>query len=217
VKRDSVSGLLLVTGGLAVVLVMALHPSAHGRTTAEGFQSLAHLGRAVHALALVATPVVFLGLLGAARRFGPSEAATAALVAQGFGSVAVVGAAVASGFVVPGVMERLGSGHAPRLPHALALYTSLWNRAFATIFAVAFAVAILLLSAAILRRRDRLPLAAVTGAAGIVIAAGLLAALVPGQLRMNLHGARIVLFAQAGWWIWLGILLCRAGPEDDSA
>ena|SRR5687767_9446685 len=216
-KRDVVSGSLLIAGALASVLVMVLHPTAHGRITSEGFQSLATLARAVHALALAATPVVFLGLLGAGRRLGPSDLATAGLVAYGFGSVAVLGAAVASGFVVPGVMERIAPARGTDLAHALAAYTHLWNQAFAKVHAVAFSVGMLLFAAALLRRRGRLKLAAATGIAGIVIGLGVLLALFPGHLLLDLHGARIVNIAQAAWLLCLGILLCRAAPDVEAA
>src|SRR3989442_1116642 len=92
-KRDVVSGILLIAGALAGMIVMSLHPTGHGLMAEEGSEKLAQLNVMVHSLALAATPIVFLGLLGLQRRLGQSDLTTAALVAFGFGGVAVMSAA----------------------------------------------------------------------------------------------------------------------------
>ena len=53
-KRDAVSGVLLIASALAFVLVMGLHPTAHGLMREETFQRTARLGMMVHALAIAA-------------------------------------------------------------------------------------------------------------------------------------------------------------------
>jgi hypothetical protein len=218
-SRDAVSGALLIAGGLVTVVVMGLHPTAHGLMNEETFARTAHLSMLVHALAIAATPVIFLGLLGAARRVGPSDLAVAALVSFGFGSFAVLGAALASGFIFPGVVARIVAAEGSNVPHAFLVYTSLWNQAFATVHVVAHAAGTVLLSAAILRHRERLPLAAVTGIAGVVVSVAVLFLFHSGRVHLDVHGARILWFAQAGWLIWLGIVLClgRGTPPAPGA
>ena len=213
-NRDTVSGLLLIVGGVAAVVVMGLHPTSHGLMNEETFARTALLNMLVHALAIAATPVVFLGLLGVSRRLGFPELSVAGLVAFGFGSVAVMNAALASGFIFPGVIQRIVAAEGSNIPHAFLAYTSLWNQAFAKVHVVAFSIGIVLLAAAILRNRARLPFAAATGIAGIVVAIVVLFLFLSGHLRLDVHGARIIYFAQAGWLAWLGLALSLAGRES---
>lgn len=216
-SRDAVSGWLLIAGSLAIVVVMGLHPTSHGMMNDETRAHTALLGRLVHALAIAATPVVFLGLLGAARRVGNPDLGVAALVSFGFGSFAVMGAALASGFIFPGVIERMAALEGTTDPHAFLIYTSLWNQAFAKVHVVAHAAGTVLLSAAILRNAKRLPLAAFTGIFGIVAGVAVLALMLSGHVSLDLHGARIVWYAQTAWLIWLGVVLCLARSGEPGA
>lgn len=211
-SRDAASGILLLAGSLAGIVVMSLHPTGHDLMTAGGSEKLAQLNVIVHGLALAATPIVFLGLLGVARRLGPSDLTTSALVAWGFGGLAVTSAAVASGFVAPGVIARIIAAEGSRVPQAFLVYTGLWNQGFAKVNVVAYSVGILLWSAAILRSGR---MARAAGIAGAVIGAGILLGFFSGHLRLDVHGFGIVTFAQSGWLIWLGILLCREAGAGD--
>ena len=212
-NRDAVSGLLLIVGGVAVIVLMGLHPTGHGLMNEQTFDRTALLNMLVHAVAIAATPVLFLGLLGAARRLGNSDLAIAALVAFGFGGVAVVEAALASGFIFPGVIQRIESAQGSDVPHAFLVYTGLWNQAHAKVQVVAWSIGTLLLAAAVLRNRSRLPFAAAMGVAGVAFAIVVLFLFLSGHVRMDLHGARIIYFAQAGWLAWLGLALSLAGRE----
>jgi len=133
-------------------------------------------------------------------------------VAFGFGGVAVMTAAVASGFVATGLTRQIlaDEGGSRDVYHALLAYTGLVNQGFAKVNVVSWAVAILLWSAAIWRSR-RMERAA--GIVGAVVGGGILIAFFSGHLRLNVHGFGIVTFAQSGWLIWIGILLCRGGPS----
>jgi hypothetical protein len=205
-KRDLASGSLLIAGAAAGVLVMALHPTAHGLMNAESGPHLTQLNVMVHGLALAATPIVFLGLLGLWRRLGPSGLATAGLVAYGWGCVAVMSAAVASGFVSPGVIARIVAAEGSRMPEAFLLYTGLWNQGFAKVNVVATSIGILLFSVTILGSAR---LAAAVGVLGGVVGALILLLFFVGHLKLDVHGFGIVTFAQSAWLIWIGILLCR--------
>lgn len=210
--REFASGLLLIAGSLAVMVVMALHPTAHDMMSAENHARQAHLGVVIHAFALAATPIVFLGLLGLARRLSPSDVATAALVAFGFGAASVLGAAVASGFVATPLIGRLveAEGESGPILHELARATGLWNQGYAAVHVVAYSIGILPASAAILRTRR---LSRATGVAGLIVGLGVLLAFFSGHLNLNVHGAGLVAFAQYGWLMWLGIVLCRSGER----
>jgi len=207
VKRDWFSGTLLIVGSLAGMVVMTLHPTGRTMITPENFPRQAFLNVTVHGIALAALPSLFVGLVGLSRRLGPSDLTIAALVAYGFGAVALMSAAVASGFVATPVVERLLMVQAESrgVYQALLTYTGLLNQGFAKVSVVASSVAVLLWSAAIWRS-GRIVRAA--GVAGALVGAGVLLAFLSGQLRLDVHGFGMVTFAQSIWLIWLGVLLC---------
>ena len=136
-RRDLVSGTLLIVGSLAGIAIAALHPTGHDILTAQNLQGQVQLGVMVHAAALVAVPILFLGLLGFSRFLGSSDLTTAALVAYGFGGVATISAAVASGLVATALFERIRAAQGPGVYDALAWYTHLINQGFAKVHLVA--------------------------------------------------------------------------------
>ena len=207
-QRDVIGGTALIVGALASMVVMLLHPTGSDILHAQNFERQVNLGVAVHGLALAATPVLFFGLLGVSRRLGPSDLTIAALVAYGFGGVAILSAAVASGFVATGLFERIVAteGASRDWYHALGEYTGMVNQGFAKVYVVASSVAILLWSAAVLRGRR---MARAAGFTGVVVGAGVLVAFLSGHLSLDVHGFGVVTFAQSAWLIWLGVLLCR--------
>jgi len=208
-KRDVASGILLIVGAATGILVMSLHPTAHTLLQPGAFAHLAHLNGVVHGLALAAVPALVLGLVGLTRRLAWSELGVAALVVYAFASVAVTSAAVASGFVATDVIGHMmeAEGGARDVYHALMEYTGMINQAFAKVYVVATSVAFFLWSASILKSR-LLPRA--VGHAGVIVAGAVLLAFFGGKLRLNVHGFGIVVFLQAVWLIWIGILLCRS-------
>jgi len=195
-RREVASGSLLIAGASAGVVVMAFHPVAAGLRSPEAGAHLARVNVWVHALALAAAPIVFLGLLGLWRRVQPSDLATAGLVVYAWGLVALMSAAVASGFVSPGVIDQ----------DELLHLSGLWNRGFAKINVVASSVGILLFGTAALKT-GRLPRG--VGVFGVVMPALILALFFVGHLTVDRHGFGIVTVAQALWLLWVGAALCR--------
>jgi hypothetical protein len=202
-KRDIVSGTLLIVGPAAGAVVMLLHPTAHGLMDPEHGTHLAFVNVMVHSLALAATPAVFMGLLGLWRRLGSGELSTAALIAYGWGCVALMGAAVASGFVAPGVIAPSSE---------LLRYTGLWNQAFAKVYVVASSIGILLFAISIVTSRRLAPAA---GAVGAFIGVAILVLFAVGHLAVDVHGFGAITFAQSAWLIVVGVLLCRPGRTRD--
>jgi len=209
-KRELASGILLIAGALTGVLIMAVHPTSQGLLAPGRFGHQAHLNTLVHGLAVAAIPALFLGLLGLSRRLGPSDLSTAALVVYGLGCVAVMCAAVASGFVATEVIERMldAEGASRDTLHALLSYTGIWNQAFAKVHVVATSASLLLWAFAIERSRR---FSRAVGIAGLIIGGAVLVAFLAGHLRLNVHGFGIVVALQAIWLIWVGVLLCRPG------
>ncbi len=205
-RNDRLPGILLIAAALAGVVVMALHPTAHGLMSPDAGPRLARVNLFVHSLALATVPVLFFGLLALTRRLGATDLSVAALVAWGFGGVAVTSAAVASGFVAPGVIARIVAKDGSQVPAAFLLYTGLWNQGFAKVYLVASCTAIVLWSVAILRG-TRMPRGA--GIAGIVLAGAILLAFFAGHLGLDVHGFGIMTLAQSIWLVWIGVALLR--------
>ena len=207
-RNGRLPGILLIAAALAGVVVMALHPTAHGLLSPDTAAHLTRVNTFVHSLALVTVPVLFFGLLALTRRLGATDLSVAALVAWGFGGVAVTSAAVASGFVAPGVIARIVAKDGSQVPAAFLLYTGLWNQGFAKVYLVASCGAILLWSAAILRDNGkRLPRGA--GIAGLVLAGAVLLGFFAGHLGLDVHGFGVLMIAQGVWLVWIGVTMLR--------
>jgi len=132
---------------------MALHPTGHDLSAPEHSAAMMHLNVAVHSLALVCVPILFMGSIGLTRRLAsPNLLALAALVMFGFAEVAVMIAASVSGLVAPGLFHHMAAepGMADIWRAVMTLSGHL-NQAFAQVYVVASSAAIVLWSAAILR------------------------------------------------------------------
>jgi hypothetical protein len=211
-RCDFASGALLIAGSLAGVFALSLHPTGRDLLTSANTAHQASLNALVHGVALAGVLMLFLGLLGLARRLGPSDLTTAALVTYAFGGMAALSAAVASGFVAPAMIEHMGraGGTARNTYEALLAFSAHFNQGYAKVYLVASSVAILLWSAAIVRSGRMAPAVGIVGA---IIGATVLLAFLAGHLRLDVHGFGLVTFAQSGWMIWVGILLCRDGQR----
>ncbi len=202
-QRDRVAGIALIAGALVPLLIIGLHPTAHDLASDGAARHQALVNRLVHSVMLAAQPVLFLGLLGLSRQLGWSPLPTAALVVYGFGIAAVLSAAVVSGFVAPGVIERMASAESGAEPtyQALLVYSGLLNQGFAKVYVVSSGVAFMLWSAAIWATGRLSRAAAVLGlAAGTALALGV----VSGHLRLNVHGIIVVTLLQALWLVVVG-------------
>ena len=202
--RDPVSGILLMVGAMATVAVAALHPTGHDMLS--GPPGALQVGVLIHALALASLPVLFLGFLGLSRSLDWSDLGRAALVAYGFGVAATIGAAVASGFVATGILERIRGGETAEIYHVLGWYTHLFNQGFATVGSFAAATSILLWSLMMARRAGAIR---IVGIAGVVIGGGVLLGLLTGKLRLDVHGFAVMTIAKAAWIVSVGWLLVR--------
>ncbi len=207
---DRKSGLALIAGSVAMIITMGLHP---GGPVAPGkIEPVIRMLIAVHTLALLTAPVLFLGALGLSRRLSsPDRLGIAALVLYGFAMVAVVSSAVTDGLVSPNLLRQIVSTSPPAsdLWRALFRYNGYVDAAFAEVFIVASSLAVTLWSAAILRNRA---LARGLGIFGAVIGPLAVIAVFSGVLKFAPHGLGLVVVAEAFWFMISGALLARADP-----
>jgi hypothetical protein len=213
---ERAAALALLIGTLLPVLVIGLHPTAHDLTSDGGGSRQIAVNYLVHGVALAAQPVLLFGLLGLTRFLDRADLATLALVVYGFGIVAVMNAAVLSGFVAPAVIERMAdaSGGPTDASQALLSYTGFLNRAFADLSVIASGVAILLWSAAIWRTGRLARAVAVLGfVAGMVLTLGVLS----GHLRLNVHGIIVTTLLQGCWLVTVAVQLLTRRPVMPAA
>ena len=177
-ERRAAAALLI--GMLAPLLVMGMHPTGGG--LAAGGARLVLINHMVHGVSIAAQPIVFLGLLGLWRTLR-SDVATAALVFYGFGIVAILSAAVLSGFVAPEVVTD----------RQLLFYTGQLNQGFAKVSVAAIGVSLILWGAALWIK------ARVPGAAGVLLGAILSLGILTGLLHLNVSGIVFVTVLQAVW------------------
>ncbi len=203
------SGLAFIAGTAASIITMIFHPTGHQMLTPGAVHSTAQLAVAVHALALLSLPVLFVGAVGLSRCLAPSgRLPLVALTTYGFATVAVMNAAVISGFVSTAMARRIAESPDPAsdLWPALFHYSGELNQGFALVFVVASSIAILLWSIAALKVRFGARAIAIYGC---FIAPISIIAVLSGHLRLNAHGFGAIVFTQAIWLIFTGAYLMR--------
>ena len=212
---DRSAALAIIAGSLAGLATMALHPTGRDvvqNASAGGTNSLA---AAVHWLAIVAEPLVLAGTLALTLRLrAQRDIAIGAYVFYAVAGVRVVMAAIASGLVAPGALR--GMRDADEATRALMMsdlhYTGLLNQAFAAVYVVFSAIAILLWSAAILGGGGReLPRA--LAVYGLLLGAVLLLGVASGHLRLGVHGFGLVVLGEAVWMIWAAASMWRTSTD----
>jgi len=209
-RDHRLGGIALIAGALFGIVTMSLHPTGRDLAARESFQSVANLAIGVHALAIASAPLSFLGALALTQRLQAADRlAVSALVAYGFGLVAVIIAAAVSGFVGPKLVRELMSSAQPASNvWRIALdYNHLVNQAFAKIFVVASSIAIALWSTSIVRGRA---LAAGIGIYGVLLGLATIVALASGHLELDAHGMGAVVFTQALWFTFAGVAMYRS-------
>ncbi len=211
-KRDTVSGALLIGSTLVALLALLRHPTGL-LGAGDDFARQAQLAIAVHAIVITTTLVAFLGFFGLRRRLAATpDLATAGLVVYGFAVLCVAIAAGVSGFVGTALAEHyLGADEGTRhVVHEIFHYNSMLNQAYAKMNLAASAAASLLWSIAMLKSRA---LGLGLGLLGLAAGAGTIAGVVFGPDHIGVHAVMLYAGAQGAWTVWTGLELIR-GQES---
>lgn len=204
---DRPAGLSLIGGTLAGVLTMALHPTGHALV--QDFQRVALVNRTVHGLAIAGSIATVVGLLGLRRQLDDHRSlADAAFVSFAFGAVAVIFAAIASGFVQTDLVAlQMEAGDAARSAwEPVKDFTWAFNQACTKLFVVTGSTGIVLFSLA-LRKDPRF--GAALGVTGVLVGVAAIVATLAG-LPMNIHGFGAIVLGHGIWLVWTGTRLVRA-------
>lgn len=206
------SGIAFIAGSIGGIVTMAIHPTASGVLTPAQFEHLAVASAIAHSLAMVSFLLLVLGAFGLTRRLAaPDRLAFSGLVVYVFAAIAVLIATAVSGFIVPNIMRHMIRDAPTTAQQWHIVIDSIFqiNQAFSRIFTVAASVAVVLWSASALRNGG---LGRGIAIYGCIIAPLIILAICSGHLTLNVHGMAIVVFAQAIWFIGVGIQL----SNDDS-
>jgi hypothetical protein len=213
-RNERVSGLALISGSVGMIITMSLHPTGHDLFVSGQLVPMAHLAIAVHTLALMSMPVMYLGALGLSQHLGARERfSVAALVAYGFAMVAGMNAAVFSGLVAPGLARNVQASEAA-VADAWRIafhYNGALNQGFAVVLVVASSLAILLWSVSMLRGAV---LSQGVAIYGCFLGPVTVIAVLSGHLRLDVHGFGMVVLGQAVWLIIVGVFLCQVKARE---
>lgn len=212
-STDRTAAIALLTGSSAGLVTMALHPTGHDVIRNASAGATNTLTTAVHALALLAQPLVLAGALALTLRLrARRDVAVGAYVFFALASVAVIIAAAASGFLAPGVLRGLAGADEPaRAVMTSALrYTGLVNQTFAKMHVMFSGIAILLWSGAILTGRELTRALAVYG---LLLSVVLILGVASGQLRLDVHGFGFVVLGEGVWMAWAAAQLWRSAER----
>jgi hypothetical protein len=204
------AAIALLTGTIGGMVTMVLHPTGRDVVHNASAGAANALTVAVHVLALVAQPLLLAGTLALiltlrARR----DLAVVAYIFFAAGTVAAMIAAVASGFLAPGVLR--GYAEADEAARAVMMnalsYTGRVNQAFSMVYVTFSAVAISLWSVAALLGGE---LSRSLARYGILLGVALILGLMSGHLRLNVHGFGLVVLGEGAWMVWVAVLLWRS-------
>ena len=196
----------LIGGTLAGMVTMAFHPTGHALL--QDFDRVSLINRAVHSLAIAGTIATVYGLTGLRRQLEARRSlADAALVSYAFGAVAVMFAAIASGFIATDLAARaVAAGNANQESYAAVReFAWVFNQACTKVFVVAGSIGIALFSLALMPdpRFGR-----ALGTTGVLVGLAAVVATVAG-LPMNIHGFGAIVLGHGIWLVWSGARLAR--------
>ncbi|HEV7595197.1 MAG TPA: hypothetical protein VGO33_09375 [Gemmatimonadaceae bacterium] len=203
----------LLTGSIAGLVTMAFHPTGHDVVRNASAGAANTLNVALHFLALAAQPLLLAGTLALTLRFrARRDMAVVAYIFFAVATVAVMIAAVASGFLAPSVVRGYAEADEPTrtlMINALT-YTGRVNQAFATVYVAFSAVAILLWSVAALLGGE-LPRS--LARYGIPLGAVLILGILSGYLGLDIHGFGLVVLGEGIWMAWAAGVLWRSNDD----
>lgn len=183
---------------------MALHPKGG---SLEYILKIAPVVVGTHSLAVASLVLVTIGFLGLTARLGSANVlARTGMVTFACGAIAAMVAGVLNGLVLPALVEH----HAESDPATLDVvrlilgYNHALNHAFARVFMVAAAVAVVFWSIAIVTTRA---LPRWTGVVGVVAGALAVAMVLFGAVDVDVHDFGLFVFRYSAWALLIGVQL----------
>jgi hypothetical protein len=205
--RPKQAGVLLATGVLLPLLVLAMHPTGHDLAHDPHGRMLA-VNHLVHGIAVAAMPLLLAGLAGLCAWLRWSASATLGFATYCIATACNLVAATMSGFVAP---RLLAGGDADGTALRLLQYSHDINQAFAFIAAVATGLAFVAWAWSLHRHAVRKSALAALGA---LLGGVLVAAIASGTLRLDVSGILVATALQAAWLLPVAWMLGGAQAAD---
>jgi hypothetical protein len=202
------AGIVLAACAALAVVAIAFHPFVTVRGAAPALAQIhafALIDRLVHGALIVISVGLFFGLVVFAMQRGlQREPVLIGLIAYALGLIALIGAALIDGFLVPAVAARFDATPAA-LPMAAALFAFAGSAIqVLTKFGIAaMSAAILFWSLDLVRDRG---MPRISGIVGVVAAVLVLAVITIGG-AVNAHTMGAILIVQAAWYTAIAVLL----------
>jgi hypothetical protein len=206
------AGILLVVANVLAVAAMAHHPSVTSRETAQAIEqiaSMSDLSAWVHGVMIgVMLALLYVFTEFASRRGIALPLVRIGLIAYFVGVLAMIGAAMVSGFVITQLASL--TPHATdadlRISGQLLILCSVLNQTFASLGVLLMSAGIILWSLDLFRGPR---LARLLGILGLLVGLLPAATLALGALHLNVPGMTQVVLLQLVWNIGAGVLLIR--------
>lgn len=213
------AGWLLVAVTLVELVAMAHHPRVRTHDVGDALVAIdgfATVDRLVHGVLIAALLATGFALsIFASRRGLDRPSIRAGAIAYSAGLLAMIGAALVSGFVLPDVATSLprSSTNDLQIAGSLLIYCRLLNQACAGCATVAMSAGIALWSIDLLADRG---LERAIGILGCLVAAVTATLLLAGSLRLDVHGMQQVVIGQGAWSVAIAGSMLRAARREQA-
>jgi hypothetical protein len=212
-RRVRVAGAVLAAATVLEILAMAHHPSVHTADVAQAVRSisqLAPLGAWVHGALQALLLIAAYGLSEFILRRGLRRPLIrAGAIAYGAGVIAMLGAAMVSGFIIAQLMT-LTPHTTPndlQINAQLLILCHVLNQSCANFGAVAMSAGIALWSGDLLRDTG---VPRMIGVLGLAVSVAPAFGLMSGLMHLDVPGMTAILLLQAVWNIAVGIAMLRS-------
>lgn len=216
-QRARAAGIAIATAAVVSTLFVALDHSGGGNNPREILQGIARLQmlkEVVHAVAIASVCAFAFGYASLSRRLGLHRPLVlAGLTAYLIGCVAMVGATITDGFVIPHIAVDAANATPERIAFAYNLihYAGIALNDMAKLGWILQAVGTLAWSAALVGERG---FNRAVGAIGVLSSMLVLALIWGSATNMSMTSLLSVLVAQLTWNVAAAVLLMRAPNSD---
>jgi hypothetical protein len=212
-RRGLIAGLMLCVATVLEIVAMSHHPSVNSHDAAQvvrQIDAMAELANWVHGTLLALMLIVAFGFSEFVLRRDPRRPLIrAGSIAYAAGVIVMLGAAMVSGFIIPGF-----SAHTPhattvdlQINAQLLVLCAVLNQTWAKFGAISMSAGIGLWSIDLLRDAG---VPRMIGVLGVLTSAAPLMAIPFGVMRLDVPGMTTVILLQAAWNIAVGLSMARS-------
>ncbi len=209
-RGGKIAGGALVLAALGAVALITQHPT----TGSPGHDSIAGeiiaesaLNRSVHGGMIAFVLVFYYAMSSFSRQLGEARSSVrAAQLLFAAATIAMIGAPLISGFIVPGVADHYADAANEDVFRAQLTLLGETNQALAKAGSIFYGAAIFFWS---LRLAGLAGLSRIAGFVGLAVGVLIVAGVLTGHLVLDVHGMGVVIFLMGVWFILVAVQLMR--------